>query len=212
MSIISKGTSFLGMPSTMAGLNSVRGGNAFTIENIVDSVKMSEPLISFFTTSKAVATTDVILSNGTYYLLGVDFSNFEFKKGYSYTLLIDRYKKRESKGRGRIAGFYHEVNAEETSKRINELDVESVSTKQVFDINPQYYFKKESFPNFMGSKRRNSLSNSLKLGFRMRITDEKGNAVETGFLGFIDMVGTRQFVINKEKGEKIVKDIVSFKN
>ena len=212
MSIISKGTSFLGMPSTMAGLNSVRGGKAFTIENIVDSVKMSEPLISFFTTSKAVVKTDIRLINGIYYLLGVDFSNLEFKKGYSYTLLIDRYKKRESKGRGRIAGFYHEVNAEENSRRINELEVKPVSTKQVFDIKPQYYFKKEAFPNFIGSKRRNSMSSSLKLGFRMRITDEKGNAVETGFLGFIDMVGTRQVVLNKEKGEKIIKDIVSFKN
>lgn len=208
MSIISKDTSFFGIPSAAVTKANSRFGKSISINDIIHSVKMAQPLISFFTSKKGVRKVDII-KDCLCYSLGIDFSNFDFEDGYSYTLLIDRYKKKENSGRMRSAGFYHEKDAEKM-KRINELDIKPVSTKQVFDFNQEFYFQPERFPNFVGGKKRNGFSSALKLGFRIRITDDKGNSVETGYIGFIDMVGTKQII--KSEKEKLEKNIISFKH
>lgn len=207
MSIISKGTRFLGIsPNVQLRLSPGNRNEPFTIENIINSVRMSGPAITFFTDSEYKVESKKI--NGYYYLLGVDFSNFDFQQGYEYTLLIDRYKARESRGRMRPSGYYHadkvapakveegkeEKKAEKKgqidySKRLNELPIKPIKTSQMFDFGQDYYFS-NNFPNFSGKKKKKNNSNSLSLGFRVRITDKSGRSVETNHIGFVDMVGT----------------------
>lgn len=203
MSIISKGTRFLGIsPNVQLRLSPGNRNEPFTIENIINSVRMSGPSITFFTDSEHKVESQKI--NGHYYLLGIDFSNFDFQQGYEYTLLIDRYKARESNGRMRPSGFYHAdkvapAKVEEKkkekkgqidySKRLNELPIKPIKTAQMFDFGQDYYFSND-FPNFSGKKKKKNNSNSLSLGFRIRITDKSGRSVETNHIGFVDMVGT----------------------
>ncbi len=135
---------------------------------------------------------------GYYPLLGFDFQNLEENKeeGATYTLLIDRYRKKEWKGsntnfsKTRTAGYKHETlfDAEENNRK---SEIEIISDKMLIDFGQSEFFKNLRFPNLTGFNKVRQLNISkVKLAFRIRKTIG-AEIEESKYLGFINMLGIK---------------------
>lgn len=183
--MIKESTSFLGMPEGFKTTNA-KGSKAYSVKDIAVALSATAPLLRLFTKDEAVIAPDTYKGSLKYYLLGVDLSGFKFDVGYTYTLLIDRYKKRERSGRLRESGFYHEKNPIQ-NKRVNEVVLNPSHPKAFIDFKQDMYFA--------GANGELKDKKKIRLGFRIRITDSLGNSVETSHLAFTRMMLT----LNKTK-------------
>lgn len=148
---------------------------------------------------------------GSYYLLSVTFDNYDALKTIQdpeiyYTLLIDRYRAKEHKGGRSVhrkAKYRHEVPANPSKGRINEIEIDN--STMILDFKQDLYFKADSavngFPQSSGSSASRNITGSGRsgwcdLGFRIRMSRKNNNGDdfvvhETAHLGFIRMLGIK---------------------
>lgn len=209
MATIPSGTKFVGLSA-----------NYPTVEKRsrlinAESKSYSMQDLKFETSGQAVSfiiDKEQFVSNGTnitYFKLGIDFGGLEFTEGTTYTLLIDRYRFAENKGRSgkkRQSRFYHEKPADAIQNgRLSEVEI--TSNFQFVDFNQDKYFK---FVNvdFLDPKNTgmcnkgvsgNGKAAFLNLGFRLRIDNGVDAPIETDYIGYVQMVAQRQRVSGGEK-------------
>ena len=198
MATISSGTQFLGLSTDYPTIQK----RSALINSQSQFYRMQD--LKFNTSGDAlsfVVDKNEVVSNQPnikYYKLGIDFGGLDFTQGNTYTLLIDRYRFAEIKntltGKKRQARFYHEklVNAI-TNQRQNEIVI--TSNFQFVDFNQDRYFKFNPLtykPNNkgMGLKGQsiNGWASYLNLGFRLRIDNGVDAPVETGYIGYAQMI------------------------
>lgn len=139
--------------------------------------------------------------NITYFKLGIDFGGLEFAEGTTYTLLIDRYRFAESKGKSktyRQSRFYHESPAKAIENgRLSEVEI--TSNFQFLDFNQDKYFKFSEFDYTPKATGRGNKGVSrtykaafLNLGFRLRIDNGVDAPIETDYIGYVQMIAQNQ--------------------
>lgn len=132
---------------------------------------------------------------GYYPLLGIKIQHLEENRedGASYTLLIDRYRKkawtsRTNYTKTRTAGYKHEalIDAAENNRK---SEIEITSDKMLIDFGQPQFFKTALFPNLKGFNKTRQLNIAkVKIAFRIRKTKGAENQ-ESKHIGYIDMIG-----------------------
>ncbi len=138
-------------------------------------------------------------SLGNHYpLLGFQFLDFEKNKEdeATYTLLIDRFRKKEWKGvttnftKTRTAGYKHETLTDAT-KNNRKSEIEITSNNMLIDFGQPEFFKNLIFPNLKGFNKTRQL-NIARIKFAFRIRKTKGTEIqESKHIGFINMLGIK---------------------
>jgi hypothetical protein len=165
--------------------------NYYSINDITYSVGNGNAIKFLINKNEYVVSSR--LNNGKYYLLGIDFGDFAFEEGTTYTLLIDRFRfseRKDSNGAVRNARFYHEhIQQAIDNNRLSEVEI--TDSVQYFDFNQDFYFRAFADGKYpKGTGMSDKAVGFVKLAFRMRIDDGVNTPVETGYLGYITMNGT----------------------
>ena len=196
MATISSGTQFLGLATDYPTLER----RSALINSQSQFYRMQD--LKFNTSGDAlsfVVDKNELVSNQlniSYYKLGIDFGELDFTQGNTYTLLIDRWRFAERKGPSgdkRQGRFYHEKLADAiANQRQNEIVI--TSNFQFVDFNQDRYFKFDANlnPSNTGMAKKGQSGQQkasyLNLGFRLRIDNGVDAPVETGHIGYIQMV------------------------
>jgi len=198
MATISSGTQFLGLATDYPTLErrSALINSQSQFYRMQDlKFNTSGDALSFVVDKNELVSNQVNIS---YYKLGIDFGELDFTQGNTYTLLIDRYRfaeKKNNTGSTRQGRFYHEKLADAiANQRQNEIVI--TSNFQFVDFNQDRYFKfVDSIilkPSNTGMARKGQGGNQnvsyLNLGFRLRIDNGVDAPVETGHIGYVQMI------------------------
>ena len=196
MATISSGTQFLGLATDYPTLErrSALINSQSQFYRMQDlKFNTSGDALSFVVDKNELVSNQVNIS---YYKLGIDFGELDFTQGNTYTLLIDRWRFAERKGLSgdkRQGRFYHEKLADAiANQRQNEIVI--TSNFQFVDFNQDRYFKFDANlnPSNTGMAKKGQSGQQkasyLNLGFRLRIDNGVDAPVETGHIGYIQMI------------------------
>jgi hypothetical protein len=216
-----KGDLILGTKQATVGTETNPTKN-FTVESVVDAGLTSDALLFrsvglTFTTGEDYKTTTTrtdgsFPSNCKYEKLKIDFSNLILEPGYTYKLVIERWKKgslRNSnittsyKGTGyRALGNAANGMNPPFSQRPGAITITS-TTGQIFDFRPDLYYSSgtsnKGFPKLSGQGKQSWSRKTSTQFFQFRIsrTDGSGNTVLSPALAQLKLIGFSDGGVNR---------------
>jgi len=193
----------------------------FTVESVVDAGLTSDALLFkgvglTFTTGedyKALTnrTDGSFPSNCKYEKLKIDFSNLTLEPGYTYKLVIERWKKGGLRGDPantyKRTGYRSLGNAANGmnppfSQRPGAITITS-TTGQVFDFRPDLYYSSgtgnKGFPKLSGQGKQSWSRKTSTQFFQFRIsrTDASANTVLSPALAQLKLIGFSDGGVNR---------------
>lgn len=216
-----KGDLILGTKQATVGTETNPTKN-FTVESVVDAGLTSDALLfkgvglTFTTGQDYKATTTrtdgSFPTNCKYEKLKIDFSNLTLEPGYTYKLVIERWKKgslRNSNdlGSNKRTGYRALGNATNGmnppfSQRPGAITITS-TTGQVFDFRPDLYYSSgtgnKGFPKLSGQCKQSWDRKTSTQFFQFRIsrTNASGNTVLSPALAQLKLIGFSHGGVNR---------------
>lgn len=209
-----KGDLVLGTKQATVGTETNPTKN-FTVESVVDAGLTSDALLfrsvglTFTTGEDYKATTTrtdgSFPSNCKYEKLKIDFSNLTLEPGYTYKLVIERWKKGSLRNSNittsyKRTGYRALGNAANGmnppfSQRPGAITITS-TTGQIFDFRPDLYYSSgtgnKGFPKLSGQSKQswNRKTSTQFFQFRISKTNGSGNTVLSPVLAQLKLIGS----------------------
>tara|TARA_B100000902_G_scaffold332984_1_gene331246 strand:+ start:372 stop:1082 length:711 start_codon:yes stop_codon:yes gene_type:complete len=210
-----KGDLVLGTKQATVGTKTNPTKN-FTVESVVEAGLTSDALLFkgvglTFTTGEDYRaltnrTDGSFPSNCKYEKLKIDFSNLTLEPGYTYKLVIERWKKGGLRGGNIPANTYKRTGYRALGSKTNEsmqppfterpgaITITS-TTGQVFDFRPDLYYSSgtgvKGFPKLSGQSKTSAQATSKQFfQFRISRTDGSGNTVLSPALAQLKLIGS----------------------
>ncbi len=218
-----KGDLVLGTKQAITG-NETNPTKNFTVESVVEAGLTSDALLFkgvglTFTTGedyKALTnrTDGVFPSNCRYEKLKIDFSNLTLEPGYTYKLVIERWKKGSSRTSNTTPISYKRTGYRALGSKTNDameppfterpgaITITS-TTGQIFDFRPDLYYSSgtgnKGFPKLSGQVKQSWNRKTSKQFFQFRIsrTDASGNTVLSPALAQLKLIGFSDGGVNR---------------
>lgn len=218
-----KGDLVLGTKQAITG-NETNPTKNFTVQSVVDAGLTSDALLfksvglTFTTGEEYKALTNrtdgSFPANCRYEKLKIDFSNLTLEPGYTYKLVIERWKKGSlrtsntpvSYKRTGYRALGNSANGMNPpfSQRPGAITITS-TTGQVFDFRPDLYYSSgtgnKGFPKLSGQCKQSWYRNTSTQFFQFRIsrTDASGNTVLSPALAQLKLIGSKSNNINNSR-------------
>ncbi len=216
-----KGDLVLGTKQATVGTETNPTKN-FTVESVVDAGLTSDALLFkgvglTFTTGvdyRALTnrTDGSFPSNCQYEKLKIDFSNLTFEPGYTYKLVIERWKKGSLRS-SNIATSYKRTGYRALGNAANGMNPPfsqrpgaitiTSTTGQVFDFRPDLYYSSgtgnKGFPKLSGQGKQswNRKTSTQFFQFRISRTDASANTVLSPALAQLKLIGFSDGGVNR---------------
>jgi len=217
-----KGDLVLGTKQAVTG-NETNPTKNFTVQSVVDAGLTSDALLFkdvglTFTTGedyKALTnrTDGSFPANCKYEKLKIDFSNLTLEPGYTYKLVIERWKKGSLRNSNPPSNSYKRTGYRALGKSSNgmnppfsqrpgEITIAS-TTGQVFDFRPDLYYSSgtgnKGFPKLSGQGKQSWSRKTSTQFFQFRIsrTNASGNTVLSPALAQLKLIGFSHGGVNR---------------
>ncbi len=217
-----KGDLVLGTKQATVGTETNPTKN-FTVESVVDAGLTSDALLFkgvglIFTTGedyKAVTnrTDGSFPSNCKYEKLKIDFSNLTLEPGYTYKLVIERWKKGALRTSNTTPTSYKRTGYRALGNAVNGMNPPfsqrpgaitiTSTTGQIFDFRPDLYYSSgtgnKGFPKLSGQVKQswNRKTSTQFFQFRISRTDASGNTVLSPALAQLKLIGFSDGGVNR---------------
>jgi len=206
-----KGDLVLGTKQAIVGTETNPTKN-FTVESVVDAGLTSDALrvgLTFTTGEDYKALTNRAApfpTNCKYEKLKIDFSNLTLEPGYTYKLVIERWKKGALRNSNTTPSSYKRTGYRALGNAANGMNPPfsqrpgaitiTSTTGQVFDFRPDLYYSaslvsEKNFPKISGQCRQswNRKTSTQFFQFRISRTDGIGNTVLSPALAQLKLIG-----------------------
>lgn len=217
-----KGDLVLGTKQAITG-NETNPTKNFTVQSVVDAGLTSDALLfkgvglTFTTGEEYKALTNrtdgSFPTNCKYEKLKIDFSNITLEPGYTYKLVIERWKKGSLRNTGAITTYkrtgYRALGSKTNNgmlppftERPGAITITS-TTGQVFDFRPDLYYSSGTgiygFPKLSGQGKQSWSRKTSTQFFQFRIsrTDGTGNTVLSPALAQLKIIGFSDGGVNR---------------
>jgi len=210
-----KGDLVLGTKQATVGTETNPTKN-FTVESVVDAGLTSDALLFrsvglTFTTGEDYKTTTTrtdgsFPSNCNYEKLKIDFSNLTLEPGYTYKLVIERWKKGALRNSNTTPSSYKRTGYRALGNAANGMNPPfsqrpgaitiTSTTGQIFDFRPDLYYSSgtgnKGFPKLSGQGKQswNRKTSTQFFQFRISRTDGSGNTVLSPALAQLKLIGS----------------------
>ncbi len=217
-----KGDLVLGTKQAITG-NETNPTKNFTVESVVEAGLTSDALLFkgvslTFTTGEDYRaltnrTDGSFPSNCKYEKLKIDFSNLTLEPGYTYKLVIERWKKGALRTSNTTPTSYKRTGYRALGNAVNGMNppfsqrpgaitITSI-TGQIFDFRPDLYYSSgtgnKGFPKLSGQVKQswNRKTSTQFFQFRISRTDGIGNTVLSPALAQLKLIGFSDGGVNR---------------